>query len=126
MPNTVPNTTTIQRLDEKFEIAKNTSLANYSFMFGGTNSNLSEILKNDFNDIPAVKLFLGSSTGNMLVDNLKSIENIFQNVNIPIAVHCEDEKTIKNNLINYYEKYGEDIPIQFHPEIRTEEHVVFK
>ncbi len=121
MPNTVPNTTTIQRLDEKFEIAKNTSLANYSFMFGGTNSNLSEILKNDINGIPAVKLFLGSSTGNMLVDNLKSIENIFQNVNIPIAVHCEDEKTIKNNLINYYEKYGEDIPIQFHPKIRSEE-----
>ncbi len=97
MPNTNPNTTTINELNKKFEIAKNNSLANYSFMFGGTNTNLEEILKNDFSEIPAVKLFLGSSTGNMLVDDIDSLEKIFSNVEIPIATHCEDEQTIKNN-----------------------------
>lgn len=77
MPNTNPNTTTINELNKKFEIAKNNSLANYSFMFGGTNTNLEEILKNDFSEIPAVKLFLGSSTGNMLVDDIDSLEIIY-------------------------------------------------
>ena len=94
MPNTNPNTTTIDELLNKFNIANQNSIANYSFMFGGTNSNLEEILKNDTKDIPAVKLFLGSSTGNMLVDDLDSLEKIFSKVEIPIAVHCEDEKTV--------------------------------
>ena len=90
MPNTQPNTTTIEELNKKFNIAKENSIANFSFMFGGTNSNLKEILKNNISEIPAIKLFLGSSTGNMLVDDLNSLEDIFSNVEIPIAVHCED------------------------------------
>ena len=121
MPNTNPNTTTINELNKKFEIAKNNSLANYSFMFGGTNTNLEEILKNDLTQIPAVKLFLGSSTGNMLVDDLDSLEKIFSNVQIPIAAHCEDEQTIKNNLQLHMDTYGNNIPINYHPKIRTEE-----
>ena len=121
MPNTIPNTTTIKELNKKFKIAKNSSLANYSFMFGGTNTNLEEILKNDTSKIPAIKLFLGSSTGNMLVDDLDSLEKIFSNVNIPIAVHCEDEQTIKNNLKLHKDVFGDNIPINCHPKIRTEE-----
>ncbi|MAU30940.1 MAG: dihydroorotase [Flavobacteriaceae bacterium] len=121
MPNTYPNTVTINELNNKFKIAKENSIANYSFMFGGTNSNLEEILKNDTKEIPAIKLFLGSSTGNMLVDDLDSLEKIFSNVNIPIAVHCEDEKTIKENLKLHVETYGDDIPINYHSKIRSEE-----
>ena len=121
MPNTNPNTTTINELNKKFEIAKNNSLANYSFMFGGTNTNLEEILKNDFSEIPAVKLFLGSSTGNMLVDDIDSLEKIFSNVEIPIATHCEDEQTIKNNLKLHKDTFGNNIPINYHPKIRSEE-----
>jgi dihydroorotase len=121
MPNTNPQTTTIEKLDEKFEIAKNTSYANYSFMFGGTNDNLDEILKVDPKKTAALKLFLGSSTGNMLVDDPGVLEKIFSNTNLLIAVHCEDETTIKNNLKKYIDKYGEDIPVKFHPKIRSEE-----
>ncbi|MFH4963496.1 dihydroorotase [Gaetbulibacter sp. M235] len=121
MPNTNPQTTTIEELEKKFEIASKTSYANYSFMFGGTNDNLEEILKVDATQVAALKLFLGSSTGNMLVDNPKVLENIFKNTNLLIAVHCEDEATIKANLETYLEKYGEDIPIKCHPEIRSEE-----
>ena len=121
MPNTNPQTTTIEALKNKFNIAEKTSYANYSFMFGGTNDNLEEILKVDPKEVPALKLFLGSSTGNMLVDDPEVLEQIFSNVNLPIAVHCEDETTIKNNLKKYIEKYGEDIPIECHPEIRSEE-----
>jgi len=121
MPNTNPQTTTIDELEKKFEIASKTSYANYSFMFGGTNDNLEEILKVDATKVAALKLFLGSSTGNMLVDNPKVLENIFKNTNLLIAVHCEDEATIKANLETYLAKYGEDIPIKCHPEIRSEE-----
>ncbi len=121
MPNTYPNTVTINELNNKFKIAKENSIANYSFMFGGTNSNLEEILKNDIKEIPAIKLFLGSSTGNMLVDDLDSLEKIFSNVNIPIAVHCEDEKTIKDNLKLHIETFGDDIPINYHSKIRSED-----
>ena len=121
MPNTKPNTTTIDQLKNKFDLAKNNSIANFSFMFGGTNSNLDEILKNNTKEIPAIKLFLGSSTGNMLVDDLDSLENIFSNVEIPIAVHCEDEKTIKENLKMHIDNFGDDIPINYHPKIRSEE-----
>ena len=121
MPNTQPNTTTIDALNNKYNIASENSIANYSFMFGGTNSNLGEILKINTKEVPAVKLFLGSSTGNMLVDDLDSLENIFSNVNIPIAVHCEDEKTVKDNLKLHIETFGDNIPINYHPKIRSEE-----
>ena len=121
MPNTDPQTTTIEKLEEKFEIASRTSCANYSFMFGGTNDNLDEILKVDPHQVAALKLFLGSSTGNMLVDDPKVLEKIFLNTKLLIAVHCEDEVTIKNNLESYIKKYGDDIPIKYHPLIRSEE-----
>src|SRR5690606_39472006 len=104
MPNTNPQTTTIEELDKKFEIASKTSSANYSFMFGGTNDNLDEILKVDAKKVAALKLFLGSSTGNMLVDNPQVLENIFSKTKLLIAVHCEDENTIKKNLEIYKDK----------------------
>lgn len=121
MPNTVPQTTTINLLEEKFEIAKQTSWANYSFMFGGTNDNLDEILKVDPQKVAGLKLFLGSSTGNMLVDNPIVLEEIFKKTNLLISVHCEDEATIQKNLKKYYDEYGDDIPIEKHPLIRSEE-----
>ena len=121
MPNTNPQTTTIENLKNKFDIAANNSLANFSFMFGGTNSNLSEIKKLDFNQIPGIKLFLGSSTGDMLVDDYKVIENIMRFSKVPVVVHSEDEGIIKNNLNKYLEKYGDNIPIEYHPKIRSEE-----
>ncbi|MDH7446020.1 dihydroorotase [Aquimarina sp. 2201CG14-23] len=121
MPNTNPQTTTIEKLEEKFEIAAKTSYANYSFMFGGTNDNLEEILKVDPKKVAALKLFLGSSTGNMLVDNPEILEKIFASTDLLIAVHCEDEDTIKNNTAKYKEQYGDDIPIELHPVIRSED-----
>ncbi len=121
MPNTNPQTTTIVKLNEKFEIAAKMSYANYSFMFGGTNDNLDEILKVNPKNTAALKLFLGSSTGNMLVDDPEVLEKIFSKTDLLIAVHCEDETTIRNNLKKYIDKYGEDIPVKFHPKIRSEE-----
>ncbi len=121
MPNTVPQTTTIEKLNEKFAIAKATSSANYSFMFGGTNDNLEEIKKLDPKQVAGLKLFLGSSTGNMLVDNPEVIEAIFSSTDLLISVHCEDEATIKKNMDTYTERYGDDIPMHFHPIIRSEE-----
>lgn len=120
MPNTVPNATTVELLEEKFDIAAQTSWVNYSFMFGGTNDNLEEILKVDETKVAGLKIFLGSSTGNMLVDDPKVLENIFSKTKLLISVHCEDEATIKNNLATYVEKYGEDIPMKYHPIIRSE------
>ena len=120
MPNTTPQTTTIENLKNKFDIASNNSLANFSFMFGGTNTNLKEIKKLDFNQIPGIKLFLGSSTGDMLVNDYKVIEEIMRFSKVPVVVHSEDEGIIKNNLNKYIEKYGDNIPIEFHPEIRSE------
>ncbi len=121
MPNTNPQTTTIEKLEEKFDIAAQTSFANYSFMFGGTNDNLDEILKIDPKKVAALKLFLGSSTGNMLVDDLEVLEKIFSSTKLVIAVHCEDETTIRANLKSYVETYGDDIPMYCHPIIRSEE-----
>ena len=121
MPNTVPQTTTIEKLDEKFEIAANSSYANYSFMFGGTNTNLEEILKVDSKNVAGLKLFLGSSTGDMLVDNLEVLEKIFKSTDLLISVHCEDEATIKKNLEEHIEIYGNDIPMKYHPIIRSAE-----
>lgn len=121
MPNTIPQTTTIEKLEEKFEIAAKSSYANYSFMFGGTNENLDEILKVDPKTVAGLKLFLGSSTGNMLVDDPIVLEKIFSSTNLLISVHCEDEATIKSNLDKYTKEFGEDIPMQYHPIIRSEE-----
>src|SRR5690554_1393207 len=121
MPNTVPQATTVELLEEKFNIASKTSWANYSFMFGGTNNNLEEILKVDPQKVAGLKLFLGSSTGNMLVDDPKILEEIFSKTNLLISVHCEDETTIKQNLEKYRAEYGEDIPVECHPKIRSEE-----
>ncbi|WP_411767228.1 dihydroorotase [Winogradskyella sp. A3E31] len=121
MPNTNPQTTTVEKLEEKFEIAANTSYANYSFMFGGTNDNLDEILKVDKKAVAGLKLFLGSSTGNMLVDDPDVLETIFKSTDMVISVHCEDEDTIRKNLEKYKAEYGDDIPIELHPVIRSEE-----
>ncbi|MFT5436685.1 MAG: dihydroorotase, partial [Ulvibacter sp.] len=121
MPNTVPQATTIELLEDKFRIASETSWANYSFMFGGTNNNLEEILKVDETKVAGLKLFLGSSTGDMLVDDPVILEEIFRKTNLLISVHCEDEATIKKNMEKYVSIYGDDIPIEMHPEIRSEE-----
>ncbi len=121
MPNTNPQTTTIEKLNDKFNIAKETSYANYSFMFGGTNDNLEEIKKVDPKQVAGLKLFLGSSTGNMLVDDPEVLENIFSSTNLVISVHCEDEATIKANTKKFVEEYGEDIPMKYHHIIRSED-----
>ena len=120
-PNTVPNAVTQEVLEEKYKIASEKSYANYSFSMGGTNDNLEEVLKTNPKNVAAVKLFLGSSTGNMLVDNPEILENIFSKVKMPICVHCEDEATIRKNTEIYKEQYGEDIPVKFHHLIRSEE-----
>ncbi len=120
-PNTNPQTTTIKKLEEKFAMGARSSFANYSFLFGGTNDNLEELKKLDKNACSGVKLFLGSSTGNMLVDDEVVLEQIFNNTEMVISTHCEDETTIKYNLSRYKEKFGEDIPIKCHPLIRSEE-----
>jgi dihydroorotase len=120
MPNTKPHATTIKKLEEKFARASKTSYANYSFMFGGTNDNLDEILKIDSKNVAALKLFLGSSTGNMLVDNTDVLEKIFASTDLLIAVHCEDEQTIRVNTKKFKDEYGDAIPVKFHPIIRSE------
>ena len=120
MPNTFPNTTSIKEFNKKIETASTKSFANFSFMFGGTNDNISEIKKINKSEVAGVKLFLGSSTGKMLIDNLSAIENIFNSTKLPISAHCEDEQTIRDNT-NYYKNiYGEDIPIELHPKIRSD------
>ncbi len=120
-PNTVPNAVTQELLADKYEIASQKSFANYGFMMGGTNDNLEEVLKTNPRNVPGIKLFLGSSTGNMLVDNPETLENIFSNTKMLIAVHCEDEATIRENTQKYLDEYGEDIPVKFHHLIRSEE-----
>lgn len=120
-PNTVPNAVTQELLEEKYQIASQKSYANYSFMMGATNDNLEEVLKTNPRNVAGIKMFLGSSTGNMLVDNPEIIENIFSKTKMLIAVHCEDETTIKNNLATYKEQFGEDIPVEYHPKIRSAE-----
>lgn len=120
-PNTVPQTTTLEKLEEKFAMAAGRSSANYSFLFGGTNDNLEELKRLDKKSCSGVKLFLGSSTGNMLVDDQQVLEGIFRNTELVISAHCEDETTIRKNLQAYQEKYGDDIPVQYHPLIRSEQ-----
>ncbi len=120
-PNTVPNAVTQELLEDKYKIASEKSYANYSFMMGATNDNLDEVLKTNPKNVAGIKMFLGSSTGNMLVDNPEIIEKIFSNTKMLIAVHCEDETTIKNNLAHYKEEFGEDISVAYHPKIRSAE-----
>jgi dihydroorotase len=119
MPNTNPQTTTIEALENKFAVAGKDSLANYSFMFGGTNDNFGEVARLDKTKVAGLKLFLGSSTGNMLVDDETVLRKIFSSTDLVISVHCEDEPTIKANLAKHIEIYGEEIPIEKHPVIRS-------
>lgn len=121
MPNTVPNTLTQQLLQDKYEIAANQSLANYSFYMGGANDNLEEVLRTNPHDVCGVKVFMGSSTGNMLVDDERTLESLFSNSPMLIATHCEDEATIRQNLIRYQEIYGDALTADMHPLIRSAE-----
>lgn len=119
MPNTVPQATTQEKLADKYAIAAQNSLANYSFFMGGTNDNIEEVLKTNDKDVCGIKLFMGSSTGNMLVDNEQTLRNIFSKSPMLIATHCEDEKTIRENELLFKEKYGENVPFWEHPNIRS-------
>ncbi len=121
MPNTVPNTLTQELLQDKYDIGEKTSFANYSFYMGASNDNIEEVLKTDPKTVCGVKVFMGSSTGNMLVDNKETLEELFSKCKLLIAAHCEDETTVRANMATYKEKYGEDVPIECHPEIRSEE-----
>lgn len=122
MPNTVPNTLTQKLLQDKFDIAADTSLANYSFFMGAANDNIDEVLKTNPRDVCGIKIFMGSSTGNMLVDNEATLEKIFAQAPTLIAVHCEDEETVQRNLATFKEQYGEEnLDATMHPLIRSEE-----
>lgn len=121
MPNTKPQTTTLENLEWKFNRAAETSVANYSFFFGGTNDNMEDIRRLDRSRVPGLKLFLGSSTGNMLVDKKDALERIFNESDLLIAVHAEKEEIIKRNIAYYTQQYGEDLDISFHSKIRSEE-----
>ena len=125
MPNTKPPAVTQEKLEEKYQAAAQKSLANFSFFMGATNDNLEEVLKTDGNRVCGVKIFMGSSTGNMLVDEPTTLDQLFAQVPILIATHCEDEATIRRNAAIYKEKYGEDVPIACHPEIRNAEGCLF-
>lgn len=118
-PNTVPQATTVELVEKKYDRAAQVSLANYGFNIGATNDNVEELLKVDKTRIPGVKIFMGSSTGNMLVDDLKALERIFSEVDNQLITHCEDEETIRKNLEQYKAEYGEDIPMKYHPIIRS-------
>ncbi len=121
MPNTIPQTITQELLEEKYQRAAEVSAANYSFYMGATNDNLEEVMKTDPSNVCGVKVFMGSSTGNMLVDNNDVLSEIFRNTRLLVATHCEDEPTILRNIACYREKYGEYIPISAHPKIRSTE-----
>jgi len=121
MPNTSPPAFTQALLEDKYQIASRTSLANYSFFMGASNDNLEEVLKTDIQKVCGLKIFMGSSTGNLLVDNPKVLEGFYSRFPALIATHCEDEVTIRKNLVDFKSKYGEDMPIRFHPLVRSEE-----
>jgi dihydroorotase len=121
MPNTVPQAVTIVELEKKYSRANECSLANYSFFMGGTNLNLEETLKVDYTKVCGLKIFMGSSTGDMLVDNEKTLEGFFEKSNALIATHCEYDPMIKENQTRIIAEYGEDIPAYFHPIIRNED-----
>lgn len=121
MPNTVPQALTQELLADKYQIGEKTSLANYSFFMGVSNDNLEEVLKTNLKDVCGLKIFMGSSTGNMLVDDENTLNAVFREANLLIATHCEDEATIRANSAIYKEKYGDEVPIAAHPEIRNVE-----
>ena len=121
MPNTNPQTTTLEALEDKFKNAATKSIVNYSFYFGATNDNANLLPQLDKKRICGVKLFMGSSTGNMLVDQMETLKNIFTHAGMLIATHCEDQHIISTNTALYKEKYGEDPDVKYHPEIRNEE-----
>ena len=122
MPNTNPQTVTIEELEKKFELASSKSIANFSFYLGATNNNIDELRKVDKRYVCGVKIFMGSSTGSMLVDNVKSLQQIFAEVDMVIATHCEKEDIIRENIESFKKQFGEeDIPIKYHPLIRSEE-----
>jgi len=121
MPNTVPNTLTQELLEAKYRIASQRSLANYSFYMGTSNDNFEELMKTDPRKVCGIKIFMGASTGNMLVDDPMVLEKIFSQCNQLIATHCEHEPTIRRNTEVYKQKFGDDIPVSFHPVIRSEE-----
>lgn len=121
MPNVAPQTTTIENLEQKLTIASETAFANYAFYFGATNTNIDQIRALDTHLACGIKIFMGSSTGNMLVDDETTLKQIFSESKIPVAVHCEDEATIKANLALYQQKYGDEIPFDCHPKIRSNE-----
>lgn len=120
-PNTKPPAITIEELEKKYTRAAECSLANYSFLMGTTNDNIEELKKCDYSKVAGVKIFMGSSTGNMLVDNVKTLENVFSQVNAIIVTHCEDDVMIKEKQKQMIEEYGEDLPAYFHPIIRNDE-----
>jgi dihydroorotase len=121
MPNTRPQATTIEILEDKYSLASTKSMANYSFLMGVTNDNIEELKKVDTHKVAGVKMFMGSSTGNMLVDNQETLNRVFSEIPLLIVTHCEDEPTIQKNIQHYKELLGEDIPIQYHPLIRSAE-----
>jgi len=121
MPNTVPNTLTQELLEDKYRIASEKSLANYSFYMGASNDNLEELAKTNPENVCGIKIFMGSSTGNMLVDDEETLEAIFSRVKLPVAVHCEDESTIRTNLEKYKAEYGDKATTSIHPVIRSAE-----
>ena len=121
MPNTNPPATTQKLLAEKYEIAAKDSFANYSFFMGATNDNIEEVLKTDGNQVCGIKIFMGSSTGEMLVDNRETLEAIFKSCKLLIATHCEDENTVRKNLVDFKKLYGDNVTIDMHPKIRSEE-----
>ncbi|NMD03123.1 MAG: dihydroorotase [Bacteroidales bacterium] len=121
MPNTIPQTVTIKELNEKFRIASEKSVLNYSFYLGATNDNISEVLKADPSEVCGIKVFLGSSTGNMLADNEESLRILFKEALLPVAAHCEDEQIIRKNTGFYTKEYGDEVPFRIHPLIRSRE-----
>jgi dihydroorotase len=121
MPNTVPNTVALETLDKKYSLGAENSLINYSFYMGASNDNIKELLKIDPKTVCGIKVFMGASTGNMLVDDKEMLGEIFQISNIPITCHCEHEPTIKKNIEHYRVQYGDDIPLNLHPMIRSRE-----
>jgi dihydroorotase len=121
MPNTIPQTITQELLEKKYELGAAKSLANYSFYIGATNDNFSELVRTDRKNVCGIKVFMGASTGNMLVDDPAALDKIFSIKDIPIATHCEDEQMIRHNANLYRERFGDEVPVMYHPSIRSEE-----
>jgi dihydroorotase len=121
MPNTLPQTTTQKALEDKFNIASGKSLTNYSFYIGATNNNLEELTRTDLSMVCGIKVFMGASTGKMLVNNEDTLRNIFSKAPLLVAVHCEDDQLIRQSLSNFRQKYGLNLPCKYHPLIRSEE-----